>query len=174
MVSPIIVSGIFPEQGFFTSAHLNIFWALTSSFWNVYQQLQPSPIPRPLPGHYQSPLTCCPVRKTKDVSEAVRNPNHGSCSNQVLPLPLGKAASLLLELAVVTLIQSTCDQPFTEAVSSCLRMWSPKLGNLSSSPCSGLCDWRFGQITESCSASICSSVKIITAPPHYNGTVHYN
>lgn len=32
----------------------------------------------------------------------------------VLPLPLGKAASLLLELAVVTLIQSTCDQPFTE------------------------------------------------------------
>lgn len=32
----------------------------------------------------------------------------------VLPLPLGKAASLLLELAVVTLIQSTCGQPFTE------------------------------------------------------------
>ena len=31
-----------------------------------------------------------------------------------LPLPLGKAASLFLELAIVTLIQSTYDQPFTE------------------------------------------------------------
>lgn len=140
MVNPIIRLGVFPEQGFLHVPALDIL-GLTCAFWNVYQQLQPSPIP-PTARQYQSPLTCCPVKENQRCLRScqIQTMDLARSITSVLPLPLGKAASLLLELTIYHLDSSQLwSTVYWEAVSSCLRMWSPKLGNLSSSPCSDTC-----------------------------------